>query len=646
MLPLKTVSELDLRAGEVVAGKFRLVRPLGQGGMGSVWLAEHLALATDVAVKFIRPERAANDPTLLRRFEREAKAAAKISSPHVVAIKDYGLAGDTPYIVMELLRGDSLHEIFAREGRLSLGRASALVADVAEALDQAHALGIVHRDIKPQNIFVVDTARGPFVKVLDFGVAKVVSDASVPGGTSITETGMVIGSPPYMSPEQLEGKAEVDHRADTWSLAVVAYQALTAKLPFEGGSFVAVGAAVLSGRYAPVTEHRPDLPEVLDDWFAKALCLDVDGRFSSARDMAAALSVIASSFVEQEGETELEQHERTAHATTEIATPPAPQDETVSSIAYEAKRTPDRWRGAKLVTLALIAVGAAVPIGLFVLDLPGDDARPVVLAPRECPDGMTYIPAGSFLVGSSPGDDVRMDETPQHPATLDAFCLDTHEVTVAAYGACESCEPAPTTVKGKEMTQKAADFWSKFCNGGRDDRADHPINCISYNQAEAYCKANQKRLPSEKEWERAARGSDARAYPWGNVAPAPHHANACGTECSTMLTAMLQDTGSDTTWSAMYDDADGAPSTAAVGSFKAGASQEGVMDLAGNVWEWTASSYCNYDEDSCVESRRVLRGGGWHDSDASTIRATRRSPGAPSGRGWAIGFRCAVSHPQ
>jgi serine/threonine protein kinase len=666
---------LDLKPGTVVADKVRLVRLLGQGGMGSVWLAHHLALDTEVAVKFVRPERAAADPTMMQRFEREAKAAARIKSPHVVQIKDYGLADETmPYIVMELLVGASLKDLLERDGRLGSRRLALLVVDVAEALSAAHALGIVHRDIKPQNIVVTETARGELVKVLDFGVAKVLGESQVSGGSGgsgLTETGVVIGSPPYMSPEQLEGRSDIDHRADLWSLAIVTYQALTGALPFEGGSFVSVGAAVLGGRYKPATKLRPELPAALDHWFAKALALDREARFGSARDMAAAFVALidAAPLLEDEAHassaidhatTELAPHEPSAPPTTApspaLAKRPdaAPQEtsfgsspggsSTESSLTFDT-RSPSRRRWA-LGWLVVGVLSLGLGGGYFVwrtpaVPEPAPSSEIPTLPPGECPAGMVYVAKASFEMGSAPGADVQENETPLHVVDVQPFCLDRTEVTVRDYAACKACGTAPTTVEGKEMTSRARKFGNQFCNGGQDDKADHPINCVSWSQAQDYCAARDKRLPTEEEWELAARGTDRRAFPWGPQDPAADRVNACGAECSEMLTKKLRQIGSDGGRSALYPADDGWPSTAPVGSFPQGASAVGVLDLAGNVWEWTSSSYCGYAEQNCVESRRVLRGGGWDSAVRDALSVTRRFPGAPNDRGYSTGFRCA-----
>ncbi|MCC6552620.1 MAG: SUMF1/EgtB/PvdO family nonheme iron enzyme [Polyangiaceae bacterium] len=680
---------MELRPDAVLASKLRLLRPLGQGGMGVVWAARHLALETEVAVKLIRPERVAADPALIARFEREARATARIAHPHVVQVMDYGAVNDAvPYIVMELLRGFSLAELLERGGRLSFATARSLVEQVGSALESAHERGVVHRDIKPHNVFITEGSRGYplFVKVLDFGVAKMLGDAQVPGASAaLTETGMVIGSPPYMSPEQLEGSKDVDLRSDLWSLGVIVYEALTGALPFQGSSFITVGAAVLKGKYRPASELRPNLPAGIDDWFAKALCVDPGGRFQSAREMAGA-------FLDMDGppsEAPAGDAEPPAHATTAAAladteraaapaaataAAPAPAPAAVAAAApapapaaataaadvtadhapiarrpdppatprpeaSEARGAPapPAPRGRRFVAITALA-GATIAggAGLFLLSRPP--------ASTGCPEGLALIEGATFPMGSAAEGETPSDETPLHDVTLKSFCLDVTEVTVKAYSACESCEPAPLTVESEGLTPNGRSFWSQFCNhAGKADAAgaqDHPQNCVDWYQAKAYCAASGKRLPTEAEWELAARGKDRRTYPWGDVPPSGERVNACGAECSEMLTARLEKAGKGP-WPRMFDEDDAAPSTAPAGRHPQGATPQGVLDMAGNVWEWTDSHYCPYGKEDCDDSRRVLRGGGWDPVESQYVRAAHRRPSAATARGWSIGFRCA-----
>jgi serine/threonine-protein kinase len=275
-----------MKAGDLVGTSVRLERLLSEGGMGSVWLAEHLTLHTQVAVKFMMAE-LATDPALLARFTREATAAAQIKSPHVVAISDHGVSSDgVPFIVMELLQGEDLDDRLTREGRLGLAETTKIVRDVCKALASAHKAGIVHRDIKPANLFLVDVEADVFVKVLDFGIAKQTKDV-VDG---VTHTGMLLGTPHFMSPEQVLEAKNVDFHADLWALAVVAYNCLTGQRPFRGETIGALSIAINNAVFLPPTVIVPELPAALDAFFAKALARDPSARFQSASELAAAFT--------------------------------------------------------------------------------------------------------------------------------------------------------------------------------------------------------------------------------------------------------------------------------------------------------------------------------------------------------------------
>jgi len=254
-----------------------------------------------------------------------------------------------------------------------------------------------------------------------------------------------------------------------------------------------------------------------------------------------------------------------------------------------------------------------------------------------CPAGMVPIEGATFPMGSPKEGDTRTDEMPMHTETVTAFCLDQSEVTVSAYGRCKDCE-RPMTVELEGGTPNARTFHSQFCNG--PDKPGHPINCVDWQQAQKYCAAQGKRLPSEQEWELAARGTDGRLYPWGNQPPNGERLNACGTECSRMLTERRA-TIKQGAWPAMHDDDDGAETTAPVGQYRAGSGA--LWDMAGNVWEWTNSSYCPYGHKDCGAFRRVLRGGGWDTTEVSDVRAARRLAAPPWVRSRSVGFRCALT---
>jgi serine/threonine-protein kinase len=275
---------MDLRPGLVLRDALRLIRPLGEGAMGVVWVAEHLRLRTQVAVKFIHSELAAEDRDMVERFTREATAAAQIKSPHVVQTFDLGVLDDgTPFIVMELMEGESLRDRLMLYGRIDLLTCAEIVAQVARALGKAHGRAIVHRDIKPDNIFLVNEDDRLFAKVLDFGIAK---QTNLRETGNLTMPGKMVGTPAYMSREQVMASSHVDHQADLWALAVVAYESLTGKVPFDGESMGEVCVAIVRGEYNPPSELRPELGPEVDAFFARAFHLNPDKRFPSAREMA------------------------------------------------------------------------------------------------------------------------------------------------------------------------------------------------------------------------------------------------------------------------------------------------------------------------------------------------------------------------
>jgi len=253
------------QAGHVIADKYELEALVGEGGMGSVWRARHRQLESAVALKLMSPA-IASQPEALNRFLREARAAARLSSMHVVKVFDFGVDGETPFIAMELLQGESLRQRLDR-GPLSPASTLWVVRQAARALAKAHAEGIVHRDLKPENLFITQQ-EDELLKVLDFGVAKLSGTASGQPSTS-TRTGALLGTPFYMSPEQARGIKAVDHRSDIWSLGVIAFECITGRLPFDSAAF---GDLVLKicTLPAPVPSSVASVPDGFDAWFARA----------------------------------------------------------------------------------------------------------------------------------------------------------------------------------------------------------------------------------------------------------------------------------------------------------------------------------------------------------------------------------------
>ena len=278
-------AELPVPIGQVIAGRYAVTGVLGRGGMGVVLSARHVDLGERVAIKFLNREHSAHAD----RFFREARAAARIRGEHVVRIFDVGrLESGEPYIVMEFLEGEDLADRLDRQQRLDATDVAAVLMDVCLALAEAHAAGIVHRDLKPANIFL---AHGPdgsdLVKLLDFGVAK------MPEAGALTQTSTVLGSPIYMSPEQLMASRNVDPRSDIWSLGVILYEALTAELPFLGDSLVHLALIVREKPTPSARALRPELPEALDGVIATCLAKDRADRYADVADFADAIAPFA-----------------------------------------------------------------------------------------------------------------------------------------------------------------------------------------------------------------------------------------------------------------------------------------------------------------------------------------------------------------
>ncbi|WP_437492434.1 protein kinase [Sorangium sp. So ce1014] len=268
----------------VIADRYELHTAIGEGGMGHIWEALDRHLRRPVALKLMAPAHAASAVSRTR-FELEAMAIAKLCNQHVVQIHDYGFDAGSPYIVMELLQGEDLDARLRRAGRLPFSAVVSIVAQASRGLAAAHGVGIVHRDLKPANLFLARTDAGEVVKILDFGVASMLGD-------DITSPDVPVGTPLYMSPEQVRC-SQVDHRSDLWSLAVVAYSALTGSPPFQGQQLTSMIMNIAIAPFPPPSSLVPDLSPEVDRFFERALAKNPAQRFSSARDMAAAFAALA-----------------------------------------------------------------------------------------------------------------------------------------------------------------------------------------------------------------------------------------------------------------------------------------------------------------------------------------------------------------
>jgi serine/threonine-protein kinase len=298
--PLQSSPSLE---GSIVGGKYRVLEMIGSGGMGTVWSGNHVALGTAVAIKFIRPQYASMEDAR-QRFEIEARAAAKLTTVHAVKVFDYGVTDDgLPYIVMEYLEGQSLSDALIAKGPLPAAEVAQIIGQAAQALAKAHEAGVVHRDLKPDNIFLATNVENPkgselpyTVKLVDFGIAKmfeaprVAGLATPPPMGGPTQEGAVIGTPNFMAPEQLTLGGAPGPLTDLWSLGACTFAAMTARIPFEGDVLGDIVIKVCASPLPVPSQLEPSVPVGFDGWFARACSRDPAKRFQSATELAESLA--------------------------------------------------------------------------------------------------------------------------------------------------------------------------------------------------------------------------------------------------------------------------------------------------------------------------------------------------------------------
>jgi serine/threonine protein kinase len=279
-----------VREGDVLAGKYRVERLLGQGGMGVVVAARHVELDDLVALKFLLPE-ALSNPDAVSRFLNEARASVRIRSEHIARVHDVGeLESGAPYIVMEYLDGSDLAAVLRHRGSCSIEDAVDYLAQACEAMAGAHVTGIVHRDLKPSNLMLVLRSDGSeCVKVLDFGISKILHGAHTSSSSRMTRSLALLGSPSYMSPEQMMSTRDIDGRTDIWALGAILYELLTGRLPFEGETLPAISVMIATQEPTPMGQLRPDVPPALEAVVLRCLAKRPEQRFANAGELAMAL---------------------------------------------------------------------------------------------------------------------------------------------------------------------------------------------------------------------------------------------------------------------------------------------------------------------------------------------------------------------
>jgi len=552
------LDELGARLQSALGDAYAVERQLGAGGFAVVYLVRDVHLKRKLAVKVLSPDVIASH-SVLERFRREAETIAQLSHPHIVPLHFIGQKDDLVYLVMEAIDGGSLGDRLDREGQLPVDEAARIFSEVASALAHAHKRGVVHRDIKPQNV-LLDSESGRAL-VTDFGIARTAE------GGSLTATGMVVGTPTYLSPEQVTGEPS-DHRADIYALGVMMYQMLAGQPPFTGATPTAVLMKRLAGPPEPIKTHRPEVPDSLVEIVDACLATDPNERLSNAGDIVRYL---------------------TGHS-------PVSGAHTTSSRIRSQKAAPKSR--AKAVTLGIVSavIVAAALVGLFRAKR-GKQTAVATLAAVD--SEMVLMPAGAYPIGNDTGPAVVR---PRHQVQLSAYGIDSREVTVGDYDSLVRLGRAPAPWVGQ-----------------RPD-GNLPVTGVQWAEAATYCAWRHPdggRLPTEEEWEGAARGSEGRLYPWGDT----WDANAANT-------------GSRRTGPTI------------VGSFPRGRTPEGVSDLIGNVWEWTASTFRPYgDSTAAGGSQYVIRGGAFNSYDqvSNGVFRGRAESAAPRSALMSTGFRCAMS---
>ncbi|MEW5938155.1 MAG: SUMF1/EgtB/PvdO family nonheme iron enzyme [Chloroflexota bacterium] len=640
-------------------GRYHILEQLGEGGMATVYRAHDMRLERDVAVKVIRADQfgSAHLAPMLKRFEREAKSLAKLSHPNILKVLDYGEHDGAPFLVMEFLPGGTLKE---RLGGKSLPwqESIRLLLPIAQALAYAHSENIVHRDIKPSNILITQSGE-PMLS--DFGIAKILEGEKT---SELTATGSGIGTPEYMAPEQAMGKT--DARVDIYALGVVLYQMITGHVPFRADTPMAVLLKKSTEALPRPAQYIHGLPGEVENVLVKALAREPENRYQSTRDFVTALQNLL------EGKpvpaAKIPAAPVASAGATLVEAPPV-------TAQPSASRANNRmWIGAAgaIILLLICIVGGIALASTLTSDGPANpeptrppetaapltestpDAAqtptllpsaiptlpsPTALPPTEDPnvnpkDGasLAEVPAGEFLMGSDSFEPYFWGaEAPKHPVYLDAFWIYRTEVTNAMFRACVDAGACP---RPEELSSRTH---GDYFTSPRYD--DYPVIHVAYEAALSYCIWVGARLPTEAEWEKAARGTDGRLFPWGNEGIANNLANFCDIGCPNTESKEIE-SGFD----------DGYRDVAPVGSFPLGASPYGALDMAGNVLEWVSDWYsASYYAISPYQNptgpasgnRHPIRGGSWY-SGREGLRPAARASLSPTSSYDTLGFRCAM----
>ena len=650
-------------------GKYELLEKLGEGATSDVYRARDTTLGREVALKVLKPALVA-DAGAFERFAKEAQAAAGLFHPNIATVLDMGAANGRYFIAMRYFPGQSLDKILKSSGPLSWEETLRLAGQIGSALDYAHEQGFLHRDVKPANI--IRTPKGEFI-LTDFGLTRAMMST---GMTS--HTGAVLGTPAYIAPEVWNGQAAVPS-TDQYALACVVCESLTGQALFAGNTPQAIITRhLINGPEFPAS-WPPDVPDGLSDVLRRALSMNPAQRYSN---MAAFSATCVARITPSS---------KPVVAVSAPVFQPAPRPLPAQQKDTTAWPMTDLLAIGVLVCIIILGGGwmlrqlmsapvTQVPIATQTLkptvipSLPTatqtalPTATPVPPTPTLIPptetlipasptptlgigstmiselDGMimVYVPAGEFEMGSNNG---QANEKPVHKVYLDAFWIDQTEVTNSMFRKFVDATGYQTEAESKgkswifDMTKKSwvlvdgADWQHpKGPDSNLAEFPNYPVVQVSWNNAQAYCEWARRSLPTEAEWEKAARGQDGYVYPWGNQKPDGNLLN-------------FADSNLSVNWSAKSID-DGYKFTAPVGFYPEGASPYGALDMAGNVWEWVSDWYDAYPGNVTSDANfgtkyHVIRGGAWSDVE-NGVRSTIRFKNAANSRDDHIGFRCAL----
>ncbi len=676
--------------GTTIDDKYVVEAVVGEGGFAVVYRALHKLWQKPVAIKAFKSLMDASPALreqLLKDFVQEGALLTELSARNasIVQARDIGTLTTkdgawVPYMVLEWLEGKALDALMDEWAGVAwpLDTVVAILQPIAQALDLAHRRNITHRDIKPANAFIVGhlpTPRdaGPpsaemHVKLLDFGIAKVVQSAADQG---FTKTGGQVTSftPSYGAPEQFtRSRGATGPWTDVYALALMFSELVSGKIALEGDDFIQLGMATADEQRRPTPQTLgADVPDAVEAVLRKALSVKPVDRFQNAGEFWNALREgLGSPPLRRTATTGVDAHSvRSPRAMANTETAPAADATRETSTSGALTKMGDGAAERKKSPLGLI-VGGVVTLGVLVgigivatskrspeeqkdpatkgAQVPMTTPKPSAAPPKDkCQKGMAAVEGGKFFMGSDTGED---NEKPAHNVTLAPYCMDLTEVTVADYKTCSDkgeCKRAWAVVDWPDIEAREKKIYTPLCNiNDPDGKAQHPVNCIDWQMAVTYCEAQKKRLPTEAEWEFAARGPDGRIYPWGDEPPDETRLNACGKECL----AWGKKAGEQV--KAMYGGDDSFPNSAPVGSFPKGASRYGLLDVVGNVWEWTADwdgKYAggaqNDPKGPGTGSDRIVRGGAWNGAFPSWVRPSFRYSFPPETKSHAVGFRCA-----